>query len=142
MIVNCQNPPLTQPRPPLLAHQHTHPKKTNRLRKPGQPHHAKAGNLNHALFQAAPATKGEYVLVLDCDMAPKADILQALLPHCLDVHRAWDAGVALVQSPQAFANLAPGDPLNNASPVRTCVRAFTRRGGGGYGRGRWTRQST
>jgi len=82
---------------------------------------AKAGNLNHALFHAAPATRGQYVLVLDCDMVPQADILQALLPHCLDVHRAWDPSVALVQSPQAFSNLEPGDPLNNASPVRACV---------------------
>ena len=65
--------------------------------------------------------------MLDCDMAPKADILQALLPHCLDVHRAWDPSVALVQSPQAFSNLAPGDPLNNASPVSrwgVCTRWF------------------
>lgn len=51
-------------------------------------------------------------------MVPKPDILQALLPHCLDVKGQWDESVALVQSPQAFSNLAPGDPLNNASPVR------------------------
>lgn len=116
----------TVPPPPPLAH-HDHTAITHhpfRIRKPGQPHHAKAGNLNHALFQAAPpASSGEYLLVLDCDMAPKADILQALLPHCLDVHRAWDPSVALVQSPQAFSNLEPGDPLNNASPVSRGVFA-------------------
>lgn len=51
-------------------------------------------------------------------MVPRPDILQALLPHCLDVQgQQWDPTIALVQSPQAFSNLAPGDPLNNASPV-------------------------
>jgi cellulose synthase/poly-beta-1,6-N-acetylglucosamine synthase-like glycosyltransferase len=93
------------------------PEYTYRLRKPGQPHFAKAGNLNHALFHATPATSGQYILVLDCDMVPKPDIVQALLPHCLDAQKAWDPSVAFVQSPQAFYNLAPGDPFNNASPV-------------------------
>ncbi len=33
----------------------------------GVPHHAKAGNINSALLKEAPG-KGEYILVLDCDM--------------------------------------------------------------------------
>ena len=86
-----------------------------RLRKPHEPHHAKAGNLNHALFEGA--TAGDYVLVLDCDMVPKPDILQAIMPHFFNEHRALDDSVAMVQSPQAFSNTLPGDPLNNNSPL-------------------------
>ena len=37
-----------------------------RVKTPGVPHHAKAGNLNNAILKAE--TSGDYILVLDCDM--------------------------------------------------------------------------
>ena len=98
-----------------------------RLRKPQEPHHAKAGNLNHTIA----LTSGDFLLVLDCDMVASPDILQALMPHfyCVDDRAAAiaagqpvsstviDENIAMVQSPQAFSNTLPGDPLNNNSPL-------------------------
>jgi len=99
-----------------------------RLRKPQEPHHAKAGNLNHAIA----LTSGDYLLVLDCDMVASPEILQALMPHFYRVDDATaaaaaaaeaacstviDKSMAMVQSPQAFSNTLPGDPLNNNSPL-------------------------
>lgn len=94
-----------------------------RLRKPQEPHHAKAGNLNHALA----LTTGDFLLVLDSDMVASPEILQALMPHFYRVDDTAaqpaggppviDEGMAIVQSPQAFSNTLPGDPLNNNSPL-------------------------
>jgi cellulose synthase (UDP-forming) len=57
---------------------------------------AKAGNINHALGH----TSAPYVLVLDCDHVPHADLLIKTLP-------AFDDGdVAYVQTPQYYANTA------------------------------------
>lgn len=53
----------------------------------------KAGNLNHALR----GTRGDYVLILDADFAPRPDLLHELLP----VLEA-DPKVAIAQSPQYF----------------------------------------
>ena len=55
---------------------------------------AKAGNVNDAL----PHTHGELVVVLDCDHVPSPRFLEATLGH-LD-----DPGVAMVQTPQYYAN--------------------------------------
>lgn len=68
--------------------------------------HAKAGNINDVLFSDH---DGGLVLVLDCDMAPQADILQNLVPLFYDADE--DGGVrknpsvAFVQSPQRFCNV-------------------------------------
>ncbi|WP_221353005.1 glycosyltransferase family 2 protein [Streptomyces beigongshangae] len=53
----------------------------------------KAGNLNHAFEK----TGGDHILILDADFAPRADLLDELLPH-MDA----DEKVAIVQSPQFF----------------------------------------
>ena len=53
----------------------------------------KAGNLNHAFEK----TDGDHILILDADFAPRADLLDELLPHMDD-----DEKFAIVQSPQFF----------------------------------------
>ncbi|HEY6760049.1 MAG TPA: glycosyltransferase family 2 protein [Baekduia sp.] len=55
---------------------------------------AKAGNINAAL----PRTDGEFVVVLDCDHVPSERFLEATLGHLAD------ARVAMVQTPQYYAN--------------------------------------
>eukprot|EP00952_Eustigmatos_sp_NYUAD-ZCMA_P009848 40596-Eustigmatos_ZCMA.PRE.1 len=45
----------------------------------GVPHHAKAGNLNNVLMNCG--TKGDFVVVFDCDMICDRAFIQALLPH-------------------------------------------------------------
>jgi cellulose synthase (UDP-forming) len=69
--------------------------------------HAKAGNLNNALFQ----TSGEFCLVLDADQIP--------LPHILDRTLGFfeDPKVAFVQTPQWFRNVPPGDPYGSEAPL-------------------------
>ncbi|MBA2769593.1 MAG: glycosyltransferase [Sporichthyaceae bacterium] len=71
------------------------------------PKHAKAGNLNNALF----ATEGEFLLILDADQIPRPEILD----HTL----GWfnDPGVALVQTPQFFTNVTDSDPLGSQAPL-------------------------
>lgn len=56
---------------------------------------AKAGNLNFALKNSS----SEYILILDCDMKPKKDILNKLLPYMLN-----DEKLGFVQAPQSFVN--------------------------------------
>ncbi|WP_373034328.1 glycosyltransferase family 2 protein [Streptomyces sp. NRRL B-2790] len=53
----------------------------------------KAGNLHFGFG----LTDGEYILVLDADFAPRADLLQELLPYL-----EADERLAIVQSPQYF----------------------------------------
>ncbi|HEX3906665.1 MAG TPA: glycosyltransferase [Mycobacteriales bacterium] len=63
-----------------------------------RPHHtgAKAGNINHALQDTA----SEFVLVLDCDHVPRPELLERTLGEFTDPK------VALVQTPQYYANTA------------------------------------
>lgn len=72
-----------------------------------RPRHAKAGNLNNALF----ATQGEFLLILDADQIPSPDILDKTL--------GWfrDPEVALVQTPQYFTNVTEADPLGSQAPL-------------------------
>ncbi|MFD6416802.1 glycosyltransferase family 2 protein [Streptomyces sp. NPDC060194] len=56
----------------------------------------KAGNLHHAFG----ITGGDHILILDADFAPRADLLDELLPHMDD-----DPAVGIVQSPQFFRTL-------------------------------------
>ena len=72
-----------------------------------RPRHAKAGNLNNALF----ATQGEYMLILDADQIPE--------PQILDRTLGWfqDPEVALVQTPQFFTNVTGSDPLGSQAPL-------------------------
>ncbi|MGE3620686.1 MAG: glycosyltransferase family 2 protein [Acidimicrobiia bacterium] len=55
---------------------------------------AKAGNINHALT----TTDAPFVAVFDCDHVPAAEFLERTLGHL------EDPGVALVQTPQWYAN--------------------------------------
>ena len=72
-----------------------------------KPRHAKAGNLNNALFQ----TDGEFLLILDADQIPEPQILDNTLGYFADPR------VALVQTPQFFTNVDDADPLGNQAPL-------------------------
>lgn len=73
----------------------------------GKPQHAKAGNLNNALFE----THGEYILVLDADQIPEPQILDRTLGYFRDPQ------MALVQTPQYFKNVPVSDPLGTQAPL-------------------------
>jgi len=60
-------------------------------------HHAKAGNLNHAIAQ----TQGELIVVFDADFVPTRNFLTRTLGFFQDLE------VALVQTPQSFYNADP-----------------------------------
>src|SRR5919107_5554310 len=72
-----------------------------------RPRHAKAGNLNNALFM----TTGEFLMILDADQIPSPEILHRTL--------GWfeDPEVAFVQTPQWFYNVPPGDPFGSQAPL-------------------------
>ncbi len=72
-----------------------------------RPRHAKAGNLNNALFM----TDGEFLLILDADQIPDPAILDRTLGYFRD------PGVALVQTPQWFTNVTDADPLGSQAPL-------------------------
>ncbi|WP_203581507.1 glycosyltransferase family 2 protein [Microbacterium hibisci] len=74
----------------------------------GKPRHAKAGNLNNALFR----TEGEFLLILDADQVPDPLILHRTLGYFAD-----DPEVALVQTPQWFVNVDDADPLGSQAPL-------------------------
>jgi cellulose synthase (UDP-forming) len=71
------------------------------------PRHAKAGNLNNALA----ATQGEFLLILDADQVPEPEILHRMLGHFNNDK------VALVQTPQWFANVSDDDILGSQAPL-------------------------
>lgn len=73
----------------------------------GRSRHAKAGNLNNALFH----TDGEFLLILDADQVP--------VPEILDRTLGWfeDPEMALVQTPQWFSNVTDADPLGSQAPL-------------------------
>ncbi|HEY0186455.1 MAG TPA: glycosyltransferase [Cellulomonas sp.] len=72
-----------------------------------RPRHAKAGNLNNALFR----TDGELLLVLEADRVPVPEILDRTLGHFADDR------VALVQSPREGSGFAAADPLDALAPM-------------------------
>lgn len=85
-----------------------------RYKPPGLPHHAKAGNLNNALFNCN--STGDLILILDCDMAPEPHMLKRLLPYFFywDDEQGgycWVEELSFVQSPQHFINLPYSDPF-------------------------------
>ena len=63
---------------------------------------AKAGNLNNAIKQ----TKSDYILFLDCDMEPKVNILNTMMPYfeLYDDH-GENEKIGFVQGPQKFVNI-------------------------------------
>eukprot|EP00516_Mucochytrium_quahogii_P008346 CAMPEP_0203764924 /NCGR_PEP_ID=MMETSP0098-20131031/18130_1 /ASSEMBLY_ACC=CAM_ASM_000208 /TAXON_ID=96639 /ORGANISM=" , Strain NY0313808BC1" /LENGTH=1065 /DNA_ID=CAMNT_0050661127 /DNA_START=2126 /DNA_END=5323 /DNA_ORIENTATION=- len=85
-----------------------------RVKTPGVPHHAKAGNINNCLLNVN--STGEYVVIFDCDMICKPEFLHAVLPHFyeepIDGECAVNKKMCMVQTPQTFYNIAPRDHLN------------------------------
>lgn len=81
----------------------------------GRSHHAKAGNINHAIFCGE--TQGEFILTLDADHIPKPKFLQRVLPNFLRFNLERGSyefnNIAFVQTPQAFYNLPKGDPFGH-----------------------------
>lgn len=81
----------------------------------GKPHHAKAGNINYALFLGE--TVGDLILTLDADHIPKPHFLQQVLPYFYSYNLQAGAyegnDIAFVQTPQDFYNLPPGDPFGH-----------------------------
>lgn len=73
----------------------------------GRERHAKAGNLNNALFR----TDGEFILIQDADQIPHPEILDETLGYFRD------PTVAFVQTPQWFRNVPPGDPFGSHAPL-------------------------
>lgn len=74
----------------------------------GKQRHAKAGNLNNALFQ----TTGEFMLILDADQIPSPNILDKVLGYFVA-----DPQLAFVQTPQWFYNVPDDDPLGCQAPL-------------------------
>ena len=81
----------------------------------GKPHHAKAGNINYAIFSGE--TSGDLILTLDADHIPKPHFLQRVIPHFFTFNtntcQYQPNQIALVQTPQAFYNLPPDDPFGH-----------------------------
>jgi cellulose synthase (UDP-forming) len=79
----------------------------------GLAHHAKAGNLNYAIFSGE--TSGEFILTLDADHIPKPQFLKRVLPHFYNYNLftgKYEANkIAFVQTPQDFYNLPDNDPF-------------------------------
>ena len=83
----------------------------------GKPHHAKAGNINHAIFSGD--TKGSFILTLDADHIPKPQFLKRVLPYFFSYNQ-WTGKyegnrIAFVQTPQDFYNLPQGDPYGHSA---------------------------
>lgn len=85
----------------------------------GRPHHAKAGNINYALF--AGGTTGDFILTLDADHIPDPPILQRVLPYFFTynpVNGRYDSNrIAIVQTPQDFYNIPAGDPFGHRAQL-------------------------
>jgi len=81
----------------------------------GKAHHAKAGNINYAIFSGE--TTGDFIVTLDADHIPKPEFLHRVLPYFyqynLHTGEYQDNHIAFVQTPQAFSNLPPGDPFGH-----------------------------
>jgi cellulose synthase (UDP-forming) len=63
------------------------------LVRPDRGYMKKAGNLRHAFS----VSSGEYILILDADFAPRADLPEEMLPYM-----EADPSLGIVQSPQYF----------------------------------------
>ena len=81
----------------------------------GKAHHAKAGNINYAIFSGE--TSGDLILTLDADHIPKPQFLQRIVPYFYNYNlyngQYESNQIAFVQTPQAFSNLPPGDPFGH-----------------------------
>jgi cellulose synthase (UDP-forming) len=81
----------------------------------GKPHHAKAGNINYAIFSGE--TSGDFILTLDADHIPKPQFIKRILPYFYTYNLnsgQYDSNqIAFVQTPQAFYNIPSGDPFGH-----------------------------
>lgn len=81
----------------------------------GVPHHAKAGNINYAIFSGE--TSGDFILTLDADHIPQPQFLKRVLPYFytynLFAGRYEQNQIAFVQTPQDFYNIPTGDPFGH-----------------------------
>ena len=81
----------------------------------GKPHHAKAGNINYAIFSGE--TAGDFILTLDADHICKPQFLKRVLPYFYtyssQTGRYEGNRTAFVQTPQDFYNLPDGDPFGH-----------------------------
>lgn len=84
-----------------------------------RPHHAKAGNINYALFSGR--TSGQFLVTLDVDHVIKPWFLKRLLPYfyTYNVHvgRYETNRVAFVQTPQDFKDIPEGDPFGHRASL-------------------------
>ena len=65
----------------------------NYVRRPNRGWFKKAGNLRNAFER----TRGEFILILDADFAPRPDMINEMLPYFFA-----EPGIGIVQSPQFF----------------------------------------
>lgn len=90
-----------------------------RPKPPGKPHHAKAGNINYAIFSGE--TSGEFILTLDADHIPKPPFLKRILPYFYNYNvftgKYEKNRIALVQTPHNFYNIPPDDPFGNKADL-------------------------
>ncbi|BAY32425.1 cellulose synthase [Nostoc carneum NIES-2107] len=86
-----------------------------RPKQPGVSHHAKAGNLNYAIFSGE--TAGEFILTLDADHIPQPQFLKRVLPYFYNYNlfggKYEQNKIAFVQTPQGFYNLPDNDPFGH-----------------------------
>ncbi len=82
---------------------------------PGVAHHAKAGNINYAIFSGE--TSGEFIVTLDADHIPKPQFLKRVLPYFSTYNiytgKYEQNRIAFVQTRQDFYNLPAGDPFGH-----------------------------
>ncbi|GAX35879.1 glycosyltransferase family 2 protein [Nodularia sp. NIES-3585] len=90
-----------------------------RPKQPGIPHHAKAGNLNYAIFSGE--TVGDFILTLDADHIPKPQFLKRVLPYFhtynFSTGKYESNRIAFVQTPQDFYNIPSGDPFGHRASL-------------------------
>ncbi len=81
----------------------------------GKAHHAKAGNINHAIFSGE--TSGDFILTLDADHIPKPQFLKRVLPYFYNYNlfngKYEKNRIAFVQTPQDFYNIPNKDPFGH-----------------------------
>lgn len=81
----------------------------------GVAHHAKAGNINYAIFSGE--TAGNFIVTLDADHIPKRNFLKRVLPYFyaynLSTGKYDQNQIAFVQTRQDFYNIPPGDPFGH-----------------------------
>jgi cellulose synthase (UDP-forming) len=86
-----------------------------RPKTPGVAHHAKAGNINYAIFSGE--TAGNFIVTLDADHIPKPNFLKRVVPYFytynLSTGKYDQNQIAFVQTRQDFYNIPPGDPFGH-----------------------------